>query len=176
MVWGAVWRFGVVGGMGEMGGYDKLPLISCFLKTVLIRGRMWPRTETARKTHAGHKSCRCRWNKSEEWDQEILEGRRLRSTSGWLIIALIREQRSPNNTQANSALARVLHLQDPKLPHELQLQMKYYWYYWYCFLSLFLLKAKTTVIQLTSSLSTCQDSSLICIFKNDLKNFWGFHS
>lgn len=129
-------------GSGDGEGCDELPLRSCFLKTVLIRGRTWPLTGTAREKHVAHKSRGCNWDKGEKCNQEVLEGRQLQRASGWLIIALIRERHHPNNIQANcfkSALARVPGLQDTRLPHEPQMQMKYYKCY---FLGLFFKKTE----------------------------------
>lgn len=54
----ALWCGGMKGG-NEGGGHDELPLISCFLKTVLIRGRTWPLTEIARNAHVVDKSRGC---------------------------------------------------------------------------------------------------------------------
>lgn len=115
----------VIGGRGG----DELPLRSCFLNTVLIRGRTWPPTGTAREKHVAHEKRGRGGDKGEKCNQEILEGRQLLRASGQLIIALIREQCNSNNMQANcfkSALARVHHLQDTSLPYDLQRQMKHY--------------------------------------------------
>lgn len=83
------------GSSGGGGGCDELPLRSCFLKTVLIRGRTRPLTGTVREKHVAHKSRGCSWNKGEKCNQEILEGRQLQRASGWLIIVLIRARPSP---------------------------------------------------------------------------------
>lgn len=80
--------------------------------------------------YTAHNNWGCSWDRNEKWNQEIMEGRQLQRASG----QLIRELCSPNNTRTNRFKSGLggkwgHHLHDLCLPHELQIQMKYYEYY-----------------------------------------------
>lgn len=76
--------------------------------------------------YTAHKKRRHSRDRDEKCNQEILEGRQLQRTSGWLIIKLIREQCNPNNTQTNCFKENEFIIRSA---HE-RMQMKYDRYYY----------------------------------------------